>query len=197
MSLNAALNLFLEVYKTAIHHPVIGNAVAEFVRREFSRAVAGLIGQNDRYIIHGSPDYGNRTYIPWVAVYDRHMTKPTQDDLYVVYLVQEDYAGIYLSLNQNAPVIRRIYGPKAKRVLVGRAWDHIDHLGQIDEPSIVGLIDLKVTNTSSLGTFYELGSICARYYKRGEIPDDDILDKDLKEFLALHLQLSMRDLSAA
>jgi 5-methylcytosine-specific restriction enzyme A len=144
MSLNAALNLFLEVYQVAISQPIIGNAVAEFVRREVPIAVAQVIGENDRYIVHGSP--GDRAHVPWVAVYDRFITETAQGDFYVVYLPQEDYSGVYLSLNQDAPIIRRDYGSDAKDALTTRAWDYIARLGQINEPFIVGPIDLKVTS---------------------------------------------------
>jgi 5-methylcytosine-specific restriction protein A len=196
MSLNAALNLFLEVYQIAISQPTIGNAVAEFVRREVPIAVAQVIGENDRYIVHGSPGQGDWARVPWVAVYDRFMRETAQDDFYVVYLVQEDYSGVYLSLNQDVPIIRHVYGSDAKDELATRAWDHIAHLGRINEPSIIGPIDLKVTNASSLGAFYEKGSICARYYKRGEIPNDEILGKDLQELLKAYLLLATKDLVA-
>jgi diguanylate cyclase (GGDEF)-like protein/PAS domain S-box-containing protein len=192
MSLNAALNLFLEVYQIAINQPSIGNAVAEFVRREVPIAVARVIGQNDRYIVHGSPGHGNWARIPWVAVYDRSIAETAQDDFYIVYLVQEDYSGVYLSLNQDVPIIRRVYGSEAKGMLAARAWDCIARLGQIHEPSIIGPIDLKVTSASSLGPFFEQGSICAKHYKRGEIPNDEILGKDLKDLLNLRLLLTTK-----
>jgi 5-methylcytosine-specific restriction protein A len=195
MSLNAALNLFLEVYQIAISQPSIGNAVAEFVRREVPIAVAQIIGESGRYIVRDSPGHGDWACVPWVVVYDRFITETTQNGLYVAYLVQEDYSGVYLSLNQDAPVIRRDHGSDAKDALTSRAWDYIARLGQIHEPSIiVGPIDLKVANSSSLGVLYEQGSICARYYKRGEIPNDEILGKDLRELLKLYLLLGTKKL---
>jgi 5-methylcytosine-specific restriction protein A len=194
MSLNAALNLFLEAYQIAISQPLIGNAVAEYVWREVPIAIAQVIGENDRYIVHGSPGQGNRARMPSVAVYDRFIAETAQDDFYVVYLAQEDYSGVYLSLNQDAPIIRHTFGSAAKDALTARAWDYIARLGQINEPSIIGPIDLKVTSACSLGAFYEQGSICARYYKRGEIPNDEILGKDLRELLKLYLFLATKDL---
>jgi 5-methylcytosine-specific restriction enzyme A len=195
MSLNAALNLFLEVYQIAISQPAIGNAVAEFVRREVPIAVAQVIGESDRYIVRDSPGHGDWACVPWVAVYDRFITETTENGLYVAYLVQEDYSGVYLSLNQNVPIIRRDHGSDAKDALTSRAWDYIARLGQIYEPSIiVGPIDLKVASPSSLGVLYEQGSIYARYYKRGEIPNDEILGKDLRELLKLYLLLGTKKL---
>lgn len=197
MSLNAALNLFLEEYPTAVSQLFTDNAVAEFVRREVPLVVAQVIGENDRYIVHGSPGQGNWARVPWVAVYDRFITETAQDGFYVVYLVTEDFSGVYLSLNQGVTTIRRVYGSDAKDALAVRASDYIARLGQIDNSLIVGPIDLRVTSASSLGAFYEQGSICAQYYKRGEIPNDEILGKDLRELLKLYLLLATKDLAAA
>ena len=194
MSLNAALNLFLEEYPAAVSHPFTGNAVAEFVRREVPSAVEQVIGENDRYIVHGSPGQGNWARVPWVAVYDRFITETAQDGFYVVYLVKEDFSGVYLSLNQGVTTIRRVYGSDAKDALSARATDYIARLGLVDKSLIVGPINLKVSSTSSLGAFYEQGSICAKYYKRGEIPNDETLGNDLRELLKLYLLLATKDL---
>ena len=194
MSLNAALNLLLEEYPAAAIQQFTGNAVAEFVRREVPLAVEQVIGENDRYIVHGSPGQGNWARVPWVAVYDRFITETAQDGFYVVYLVKEDFSGVYLSLNQGVTTIRRVYGADAKDALSARASDYIARLGQIDKSLFIGSIDLKVSSTSSLGAFYEQGSICAKYYKRGEIPNDETLGNDLKELLKLYLLLATKDL---
>jgi len=181
MSLNAALNLFLEEYPTAASQAFSGNAVAEFVRREVPHAVEQVIGKNDRYLVHGSPGQGNWARVPWVAVYDRFITETAQDGFYVVYLVKEDFSGVYLSLNQGVTTIRQVYGSDAKDALSARASDYIARLGQVDKSLVVGPIDLKVSSGSSLGAYYEHGSICAKHYKRGEIPNEEILGDDLKE----------------
>jgi len=197
MSLNAALNLFLEEYPTAVSQPFTGHAVAEFVRREVPIAVEQIIVEDNRYIVHGSPGQGNWARVPWVAVYDRFITETAQDGFYVVYLVKEDFSGVYLSLNQGVTTIRRVYRSDAKDALSARASDYIARLGQIDKSLIVGPINLTVSSTSSLGAYYEQGSICAKYYKRGEIPNDEILGSDLKELLKLYLLLAAKDLIPA
>lgn len=195
MSLNAALNLFLEEYPAAAKQPFTGNAVAEFVRHEVPQAVENIIGKNDRYIVHGSPGQGNWARVPWVAVYDRFITETAQDGFYVVYLVKEDFSGVYLSLNQGVTTIRHVYGADAKDALIARASDYSARLGQIDKSLIFGPIDLNVMSSSSLGAFYEKGSIFAKYYKKDEIPKDEVLTKDLNEFLDLYLLLATKDIT--
>jgi len=197
MSLNAALNLFLEEYPAALNQSFSGNAIAEFVRREVPVAVRQIIGVNERYTVHGSPGQGNWARVPWVAVYDRFITESAQDGFYIVYLVTEDFSGIFLSLNQGVTTIRQIYGSEAKEALTVRASDYLARLRPIAKPLIVGPINLQATSASSLGAFYEQGSICAKYYKRGEIPSDEVLGKDLNELLRLYLILAMKDLIPA
>lgn len=194
MSLNTALNLFLEEYPSATTQPFTGNAVAEFVRREVPLAVEQINEKNDRYTVHGSPGQGNWAKVPWVAVYDRFITETAQDGFYIVYLVKEDFSGVYLSLNQGITTIRRVYGSDAKDALSARASDYVARLGQLDKSLIIGPIDLKVSSGSNLGAYYEQGSICARYYKRGAIPNDETLSNDLKELLTLYLLLATKEL---
>lgn len=194
MSLNAALNLFLEQYPAAVNQPFTGNAMAEFVRREVPLAVEQLIGENDRYIVHGSPGQGAWARVPWIAVYDRFITETAQDGFYVVYLVKEDFSGVYLSLNQGVTTIRRVYGADAKDALSARATDYVARLGRLDNSFILGSINLKVSSSSSLGAFYEQGSICAKYYAREAIPNNETLATDLNELLRLYLLLATKDL---
>jgi len=165
MRLNAALNRFLEEYPAAKTRPFAGDAVAEFVRREVPLAVEQVIGENERYIVHGSPGQGQWAGVPWIAVFDRFITETAQDGFYVVYLVKEDFSGVYLSLNQGVTTIRQVYGSGAKDALSARASDYVSRLGQVDKSLILGSIDLKVSSSDSLGAFYEQGSICAKYYK--------------------------------
>jgi 5-methylcytosine-specific restriction protein A len=195
MNLNAALNLLLEEYSSATTQPFAGNSMAEFVRREVPNAVKQIIGDDDRYLIHGSSGQGNWARVPWVAIYNRFITETAQDGYYVVYLVKEDFSGIYLSLNQGVTTIRQMYGSDAKDALTARSSDYIARLGKIDNSLVIGTINLEVSSASSLGAYYEQGSICAKYYKRGEIPNDEILRKDLKELLRIYLLLAKKDLT--
>lgn len=195
MSLNAALNLILEEYPVAATQPFAGNTVAKFVRQEVPLAVKQIIDEDDRYIVHGSAGQGNWARVPWVAVYDRSITETARDGFYVVYLVQEDFSGVYISLNQGVTTIRQACGSDAKDALLAKASDYIARIGKVDRSLVVGPINLKVSSASGLGAYYEHGSICAKYYKRGEIPNDKILENDLKYLLKLYFLLSIKELA--
>ncbi len=193
MSLNAALTLFLEEYPKAIAQPFAGNTVAEFIRQDVPDVIKAITGNNDRYIVQGSPGQGNWARVPWAAVYDRFITDTVQDGYYLVYLVQEDFSGIYLSLNQGVTTLKEQYGADAKKALRGRASDYLARLGVIPEDLISGPTDLQVSSQSSLGALYEQGAICSKYYKQGAIPNDEVLAEDLNRFLDNYFNLVSRE----
>jgi len=189
MSLNAALSLFLDEYPKAVQRSFAGDALAEFVRNDVTQTVETVIGSNPRYIVSASPGQGNWAKVPWAAVYDRFVTSSAQDGYYVVYLVKEDFSGVYLSLNQGVTSVKKRYGSEAKEALRVRAADFLARLGSQAEGLEAGPIDLAATRSTSLGAYYQAGAICSKYYAKGEIPSDDFLVADLHRFIDLYFLL--------
>lgn len=136
MSLHAALSLCLEEYPKAIEREFAGDAVAEFIRKDVPEVLQQILSMNPRYITHGSPGQGNWARAPWAAIYDRFITESAQDGYYVVYLVREDFKGIYLSLNQGITSTRKQYGSEAKPALRVRAADFLARLGPLSSDPI-------------------------------------------------------------
>lgn len=66
MSLNTVLTLFIEEFPRASSEAFGGNSVADFVRQEVPAAIRAAIGDNDRYIVEGSPGQGNWASVPWL-----------------------------------------------------------------------------------------------------------------------------------
>jgi 5-methylcytosine-specific restriction protein A len=132
--------------------------------------------------------------MPWVAVFDRLVTETAQNAYYVVYLVKEDFSGVYISLNQGVTTVRGLYGAGAKEALRVRATDFLACLGELLDSYIVGPIDLTTRSSFSLGAYYEQGSICAKYYAKSDIPSDEMLELDLADFLDLYFILATKDL---
>ena len=79
MSLNAALNLFLEEYPDAVKQEFTGNPVANFIRHDIPGVIEEILGSSERYLIQGSAGQGNWARVPWVAVFDRLITETAQD----------------------------------------------------------------------------------------------------------------------
>lgn len=193
MSLHAALSLFLDEYPKAIARPFAGDAVADFIRRDVPETLAAVIGTNPRYLVHGSPGQGNWARAPWAAVYDRFVTDSAQDGYYVVYLVKEDFSGVYISLNQGVTSARKQYGAEAKSALRVRASDFLARLGPLSANLHHGSIDLASTGGTNLSAFYEAGAVCSKYYPRDSLPDDQALNADLRRFIDLYFVLVSRE----
>ena len=193
MSLNAALTLFLEEYPNATEQPFAGNPVAEFIRRVVPEAIEQVIGDDNRYLVRGSAGQGNWARVPWAAIFDRLVTDTAQDGYYVVYLVKEDFSGIYLSLNQGVTTVKEQYGTDARKALRVRASDYLARIGAVTDDLACGPIELKVHSQSGLGALYEQGAVCSKYNQRGDIPDDTTLAADLRKFIDYYFTLVSRE----
>jgi len=53
---------------------------------------------SDEYLIEGSVGKGLMSEPPWLALFDKTITKSAQSGYYVVYLFTSDFKGVYLSL---------------------------------------------------------------------------------------------------
>lgn len=193
MSLHAALRILLDEYPKAITRVFAGDPVAEFVRRDLPQALRDAIGTNPRYVTRGSPGQGLWAQAPWAAVFDRFITETAQDGYYVVYLLREDFAGVYLSLNQGITSTQKQYRAKAKNALRVRAADFVARLGSLAADLHVGEIDLAAGGTTNLSAFYEVGSVCSIYYPRNELPGDERLRADLSRFIGLYYALASKE----
>jgi len=193
MSLHAALSLFLEEYPKAVGRTFAGDSVAEFIRKDVPEVLHQIIAANPRYVAHGSPGQGNWARAPWAAVYDRFITESAQDGYYVVYLVREDFAGVYLSLNQGVTSARKQYGAEAKSALRVRAADFVARLGPLAFGLSTGELDLAAGAAANLSAYYEAGNICSIYYEREALPLDEALEADLKRFIELYFILVSRE----
>jgi 5-methylcytosine-specific restriction enzyme A len=153
MNLNAALTLFLEEYPNATEHLFAGNPVAEFIRQDVPEAIEAVIGTNERYLVRGSAGQGNWARVPWAAVFDRFVTDTAQDGYYVVYLVNEDSTGLYLSLNQGVTTVKKQYGAGAKKALRVRASDYLARKGIGADDLIVVRLNWTAIRIQDLGRF--------------------------------------------
>lgn len=196
MSLRAALELFIQEYPSAMTRPFAKDAVASFISNEVPEIVSSVI-QNDRYIVEGSAGKGRWALVPWVAVFDSLVTDSAQDGFYIVYLVKEDFSGVYLSLNQGVTLVRERYHGDAKKALSTRAADFVARLGAIPNGFTAGNIDLAVSGSSSLGAYYQTGAIISRLYSANSLPSEDELTRDLLTLVVQYAVLVDRELPSS
>lgn len=187
MSIHAALSLLLEEYAQARSQAFAKNAMADMLRVDIPKEIAEAVGNEARYEVDGSPGKGNWADVPWVAVLDRLVTETAQQGYYLVYLVNEDCSGVYLSLNQGVTTVRQQYGVSTKKALATRAKDFLARLGNLTKGLTCGPIELGVKK--GLGADYQQGSVCSVFYSRDKLPSEKFLKSDLERFLGLYRHL--------
>lgn len=148
--------------------------------------MAAVVRDEQTYKIEGSAGRGNWAETPWAAVFDLNITDSATRGVYVVYLIREDGARVYLSLNQGCTSIRRSVGSGYRSDLEKRARMYAEFLPQDALADLIqGPIPLGEGRTA-LTPGYESGNIAAIAYDRGAVPSDEVLAADLRRMLALY-----------
>lgn len=156
-------------------HP-LGDLFRNEVPEKIYNYLSGFqLNGEDQYIVRGSIGQGNWAYVPWIAIMDKDITDTTRQGVYVVYLFSEDMERLYLTLNQGVSL------PSREEII--RTRDKIR--------AILDLSFLKTDNElslaeSGLGKDYELSTIGYIEYKKGSIPEEDKLLKDLKRVMEVY-----------
>lgn len=189
VNLKESIVLLVETYLVEKTKYFTGNDLANHIRNAIPDNVREILGENDRYYVKGSAGQSDWANVPWVSILDRTVTTSPQNGFYLVYLLREDGAGLYLSLNQGVTNLKEKYGRSVTDVLRVRAADFIAQLKFQHKDSIAGPIDLASSKKGSLGDLYQHGAIYSIYYEKGKIPDNSQLEYDLVSFVDLYLKM--------
>ena len=172
------------------------NPLAKVLRNEFPNYLKEITDNPENYKFDGSAGQGNWTYSPWVAVFNKKITESAQKGYYIVYLFRENMKGVYLSLNQGMTNIKKqtSNNSQTKDLLSSRAEDFRNQLKDSISGELLEEIDLEVENSPN-APFYEAGNIYAKYYSIDNLPSEESLESDFKEFLRLYeLLVDERDI---
>ena len=155
-------------------HPMLG-----LVRREAPAAVrAALEGTPRETYVRGSAGPAAWATIPWVAVFDGHVTRSARRGFYVVYLWRADGSAVFLSLIVGTQDVRRAHGDEAREVLRERAWALRADARAAGHALPGGEIDLGSDKT--LPCDYEAGHAMGYAYETRAMPDEAVLARDLR-----------------
>lgn len=137
----------------------------------------------NKYAFKGSMGNGRIANIPWIAVFDKEITKQATEGYYIVYLFREDMQGLYLSLNQGFTQ----YGinDRGRKEAKKNANKALELLRSTEGFS--SNIDLQ--NKGNLAKGYEAGNICCKYYSIDSIPNDQVLIDDLRNLIGIYKEL--------
>lgn len=194
-NVQALISNILDKYIDAKSEKFKGNTIASYLRKDVKDIIKKDIHlDKNQYNVEGSPGKGNWADVPWICLFDNDITNTATKGYYIGYLFCADMSGVYLSLNQGWTYFKEKYGLKEGREKikkVSQAWKKI--LSSTLKDFSYEQIDLKSKNkNSNLPRGYELGHICGKFYKRGEIPSNETLKQDLLNLMGVYRELKGR-----
>ena len=134
---------------------------------------ADLLAQSGReldFAVEGSIGIGNLASVPWVAIFNRAVTKTAQHGYYIVLLFSEDMKSCFLCLNQGITEIRETYGNQIAHAKMRGAALHAVQFLDVDPVAQIGPINLQARG--HLGRGYEQGAIESYRYEAGSLPNE-------------------------
>lgn len=144
------------------------------------------------YSVKGSVGAGRWTDVPWIAVFDKRITKSAQKGVYIVYLLNKDSKTLYLTLNQGATVVSQ-QGKDGKLAFTGiatadnsKTTSALEMRAKQIRDLLAGGDDVKSGMIDSGSKAYDAGCIYYKEYHLGTIPEDDELISDLRQFVELY-----------
>jgi MoxR-like ATPase len=153
----------------------------ELLRRVSKSVISPVL--SDKYIVEGSGGRGAAAHVPWISVFNPAETTTAQRGIYVVYLFKADMTQVYLSLNQGVTDLVEQHGPTvAREMLTGQA-------AQIRAamPELAGyLARIALGSAAPLPRNYEAGNIAAISYDTAQLPTNEELVRDLRNFLRFY-----------
>lgn len=148
------------------------------INYQSKEVLEGIIG-NQKLKVKGSCGAGQWTRYPWIAIYNEEVTTTIQEGVYIVYLFSEDMSRLYLTLNQGCTNLKNKLGTKAAKEKMKEVRETIRlHMQQNS---------FNEDNNLEIGNIdYEVGSIFYKVYEQHQLPNEEILQSDLKKLIALY-----------
>ncbi|MDO9160635.1 MAG: DUF3578 domain-containing protein, partial [Burkholderiaceae bacterium] len=172
----------LKNYLSAKNQNFVDHPLAKLLRNDLPDDIKTVLNRD--FIVKGSAGQGNWTNLPWVGIFNPEITSSAQSGYYIVYLFTEDMEGVYLSLNQGVTDIRNKYSnKKAKEYLLNSSESFRENIPQKISNELISDISL---GNGNFAPYYEAGNIYAKYYSKDDLPTEDVLIDDLKEFIKIY-----------
>lgn len=197
-TLKAMLEKFMNEYALELN---AAKASKNF-KRPFGELVRkDIVGQlkksipDKSYKVKGSVGAGRWTNVPWIAVFDTRITRSAQSGVYIVYLLNKDTKTLYLTLNQGATDVAQDGGSskEGKLSFTGiatannqKTTEALQTNANIIRRAIGDSENVNCGKINSGSKAYDAGCIFSKEYLVDAVPSDDVLLRDLQEFLDLY-----------
>lgn len=175
--IRSSLLTVMNEYLVARTEKFSNHPLGHFVRKEIPNLFKNLSFINDKkYIVKASVGKGNWTYVPWIAIMDRDVTKSTQEGFYIVYLFREDMKAVYLTLAQGVTKTSKAEIAKIKEEI--RGFVQSSKRINKDDHIFLGNSDTAMAYAYSTAIYIE--------YSSDQLPSEELLQEDLKEMLNIY-----------
>lgn len=156
------------------------NPIGELITDKIPKIIRQLnFIDNSIYTIKGSYGNGNWTYTPWIAVFDRRVTRTVQEGVYIVYLFSSDMKKLYLTFNQGCTKLKETFG---KKEAIKKMQDTSKEVKYKINP-----LGFSADNNLEVGhELYEKGTIFYKAYNIGDTPMDEELIDDLNKMMDIY-----------
>lgn len=139
--------------------------------------------KRDDFLLQGSVGKGYATPHPWVSILNKHITRSTQEGLYIVYLFRSDMKGVYLTLSQGVTQFERKY--------LSEKYDYLQQVSQYFQSEFSEYKDEYLTSVDlvskkgTLGYGYEQSIIFAKYYDALKLQEYNFVE-DLQQLVNIY-----------
>ncbi len=181
-----------EARETENYKRPFGALVRQDIANKLQEHVDGNV-----YKVKGSVGAGRWTDVPWIAVFDKRITKSAQKGVYIVYLLNKDTKELFLTLNQGATDVAQGGGSSedGKLAFTGiasssndKTTSNLKKRASDIRASINNCNNLEYGEISTGSKAYDAGCVFFRKYTVNEMPDDEILYQDLEFFVDAYRQ---------
>lgn len=186
--LKTVFDKVLNAYGAAKQETFAGHPLGNYFRNDIPEVFysSGLV-EPSTYLVNGSVGQGNWAAVPWIGIFDCRITTSATKGVYIVYLLAKDGQTLYLTFNQGCTDIRQEHSKRETiQIMRGKAQEiisHIDSRGfRCDEN-----IDLG-SGLTELAELYQKGTIFYKAYKKGEVPSEEVLRKDLGNMMDIYVE---------
>ena len=162
------------------------NPFGVFVRTDIPEALyeTGLVDRQ-KYLITASVGAGNWAMIPWICIFDRSITTSATKGVYIVYLLSKDSKRLYLTFNQGCTEISQSHSKRETiRIMRDKAAEIVGYTNSRGF-GVGDQIDLG-EGLTSLGQYYERGTIYFKRYDVEAIPSEEELRQDLSNMMEIY-----------
>lgn len=180
------IDRILNEYIQAKNETFAGHPVGAFFRNDIPSEIynTGIVNSRE-YLITGSVGQGNWANVPWVCIFDRSITTSATKGVYIVYLLAKDGQTLYLTFNQGCTEIRNSHNKRDTIKLMREKAAEV--VARINDRGFKSDDNINLGDgLTELAELYQKGTIFYTAYKKGAVPPEEVLTKDLENMMAIY-----------